>query len=89
MHIIITVNAAWNVVNFRRSLIEAFISDGHTVVVLSPPDVSKSVMKDLKLIGCRFLPLEMDRKGLNPVNNFALVGRMKKVFRKASRENLI
>ena len=82
MHIIITVNAAWNVVNFRRSLIEAFISDGHTVVVLSPPDVSKSVMKDIKLIGCRFLPLEMDREGLNPIKNFALVGRMKKIFRK-------
>lgn len=82
MHIIITVNAAWNVVNFRRSLIEAFISDGHTVVVLSPPDVSKSVMKDLKLIGCRFLPLEMDREGLNPVKNFAIVGRMEKIFRK-------
>ena len=81
MHIIITVNAAWNVVNFRRSLIEAFISDGHTVVVLAPPDVSKSVMKDLKLLGCRFLPLEMDRKGINPIKNFALVGRMKKAFR--------
>ena len=81
MHIIITVNAAWNVVNFRRSLIEAFISDGHTVAVLAPPDVSVSVMEDLKLLGCRFLPLEMDRESLNPIKNFTLIGRMKKAFR--------
>jgi len=81
MHIIITVNAAWNVVNFRRSLIEDFISDGHTVAVLAPPDVSVSVMEDLKLLGCRFLPLEMDRESLNPIKNFTLIGRMKKAFR--------
>lgn len=81
MHIIITVNSAWNAVNFRRSLIEAIISDGHTVVVLSPPDVSMSVMRELNKIGCRFLPLEMDIRGLNPFKNFSLIGRMKKIFR--------
>ena len=80
MHIIITVNAAWNVINFRRSLIEAFISDGHTVAVLAPPDASVSVMEDLKLLGCRFIPLKMDREGLNPIKNFALISRMKKAF---------
>ena len=79
MHILITVNAAWNVLNFRRPLVEAMIADGHSVTVLAPRDDSVAALERL---GCRFLPLEMSVKGLNPMQDVKLIGRMRKIFRK-------
>jgi hypothetical protein len=40
MHILITVNAAWNIVNFRSGLVEALIKDGHRITALAPTDDS-------------------------------------------------
>ena len=44
MHILITVNAAWNVLNFRRPIVAAMIADGHRVTVLAPRDDSVAAM---------------------------------------------
>ena len=78
MHILITVNAAWNVWNFRRPVVDALITDGHRVTVLAPADDS---VADLKSIGCSFLPLDMNVKGLNPLEGLKLVQQFKRVFR--------
>ena len=78
MHILITVNAAWNVLNFRRPIVAAMIADGHRVTVLAPRDDSVAALEGL---GCKVLPLEMSVKGLNPLQDIKLIGRMRKVFR--------
>ena len=77
MQILMTVNAAWNIWNFRLPLVEALLADGHRVTVLAPPDDS---VADLERIGCRFRPLEMSVKGLNPVEDLKLQRRYKRVF---------
>jgi glycosyltransferase involved in cell wall biosynthesis len=78
MHILMTVNAAWNIWNFRRPIVEALIADGHRVTVLAPADDS---VTNLESIGCRFLPLKMDVKGLNPLQDLKLMQRFKRIFR--------
>lgn len=77
MHILMTVNAAWNIWNFRRPLVEALQADGHRITVLAPPDGS---VDDLERIGCRFLPLKMSVKGLNPAHDLGLQYRLKRIF---------
>ena len=77
MHILLTVNAAWNIWNFRRSLIEALIADGHRVSILAPADGS---VANLEGIGCGFIPLEMSVQGLNPLADLKLLRRFKEVF---------
>jgi glycosyltransferase involved in cell wall biosynthesis len=79
MHILITVNAAWNIWNFRRPLVEALVADGHRVTVLAPADDS---LKDIKSIGCNFMPLDMNVKGLNPFDGLKLFQKFKKNFRR-------
>ena len=78
MHILITVNAAWNVLNFRHGLVAEMILDGHSVTVLAPSDDS---VASLESLGCKFLPLKMSLKGLNPLQDVKLIRRMRKVFR--------
>ena len=54
------------------------IADGHSVTVLAPYDNSVAMLESL---GCKVLPLEMSVKGLNPLQDIKLIGRMRKVFR--------
>lgn len=78
MHILITVNAAWNIWNFRRPLVEALQVDGHRITVLAPPD---EAVQDLERLGCRVRPLEMSVKGLNPLEDVRLQRRFARIFR--------
>lgn len=78
MRIILTVNAAWNIVNFRRPLVEFLVSAGHHVTVLAPPDGSEQALRQM---GCAFVPLRMDAKGLSPVGGWRLVRDLKRHFR--------
>ncbi len=64
--------------NFRRHLLEALVADGHRVTVLAPPDES---VAQIIAAGCRFLPLKMDRKGLNPISEIGLWRRFHGIFR--------
>lgn len=78
MHILMTVNAAWNIWNFRRPLVEALSGDGHRITVLAPPD---DAVPDLVRLGCRVRPLEMSVKGLNPIEDLKLQLRFGQIFR--------
>ncbi|WP_108483560.1 glycosyltransferase family 4 protein [Oceaniglobus ichthyenteri] len=86
MHILMTVNAAWNIWNFRRPLVEALSADGHQITVLAPPDDS---VADLERIGCRFRPLEMSVKGLNPIEDLKLQRRLKRIFREEQPDAIL
>ena len=86
MHILMTVNAAWNICNFRRPLVEALSADGHQITILAPPDAS---VADLERIGCRFWPLEMSVKGLNPIEDLKLQRRLKRIFREEQPDAIL
>lgn len=78
MRILITVNAAWNVLNFRRPLLDAFLAEGHRVTVLAPLDDSVSALERL---GVRVVPLAMDVQGLNPLRDVQFFRRLVGHFR--------
>lgn len=77
VHILMTVNAAWNIWNFRRPLVEALLGDGHRITVLAPPD---DAILELERLGCRIRSLEMSVKGLNPLEDIKLQRRFGQVF---------
>ncbi|MEL1251534.1 glycosyltransferase family 4 protein [Aurantiacibacter gilvus] len=78
LHIVTTVNAAWNMWNFRRQMLTALLADGHRVTVLAPSDEAVDRLVDL---GCEFHPLEMDIKSLNPFAQLGLFFAMFRAFR--------
>lgn len=86
LHIVLTVNAAWNIVNFRRPVVEAFLADGHRVTILAPPD--PGVEATLTGMGCGFVPLSMDVKGLSPSRDGRLVLEYRRQF-KALRPDIV
>ena len=77
MKIIISVNTSWNIINFRSSLIRALIIDGHEVIAVSPND---EYSEKIKSLGCQYIALPIDNKGLNPLKDILLFFRYLKIF---------
>lgn len=78
MNVVMSVNAAWNIWNFRQPLVEALLADGHTVTILAPRD---DTVAKLEALGCAFRPLSMNVKGLNPLSGLQLLARLRASFR--------
>ncbi|PJK27900.1 glycosyltransferase family 1 protein [Minwuia thermotolerans] len=78
MHVVMTVNAAWNIWNFRRDLVAALLAEGHDITVAAPPDDS---VAELEALGCRFIPLKMSAQSLSPVEGMKLRAQYKDLFR--------
>ena len=70
--ILISLNTAWNLLNFRAGLIDGLIRSGYEVVAVAPKD--EYVVK-LELLGCRFVHLEMDNQGTHPIRDLLLLWR--------------
>ncbi|WP_296643654.1 glycosyltransferase family 4 protein [Roseinatronobacter sp.] len=77
MHLLLTVNSNWNILNFRRPLVAALLSQGHRITVLAPMD---DAVPELQKLGVRVVPLVMDMKGLNPLRDSAFMLRLYRHF---------
>jgi glycosyltransferase involved in cell wall biosynthesis len=62
--IVICINTAWNLLNFRSGLIRALVAEGYEVVAVAPDDVHSARLSEL---GCRFVELPMDNQGTHPL----------------------
>jgi glycosyltransferase involved in cell wall biosynthesis len=74
----LVVNSSWNILNFRSGLIRALIKEGYDVVAVAPDD---NYTQLLSTLGCRFIPLEMDNKGMHPGRDLRLLFRLYRLMR--------
>lgn len=70
--IIISINTAWNIYNFRSGLIKALVAQGYEVIAVTPDDDYSHRLKDF---GCRFISLPMDNNGTHPGRDLLLLMR--------------
>jgi glycosyltransferase involved in cell wall biosynthesis len=68
LKILLVANTAWNLWNFRRSLIELLVKEGYTVVCAAPEDGYEAKLRTIKDVA--FIPLHhLTRKSLSVWNN--------------------
>jgi len=77
--IIICLNTAWNIYNFRTGLIRALVAQGYEVVAVAPYDEYVPLLNGL---GCRFVNFPIDNQGTNLWRDFLLLWRFWKLFRR-------
>jgi glycosyltransferase involved in cell wall biosynthesis len=70
--VVIALNTAWNLINFRAGLIQALVAQGYEVVAVAPND---SYTPRLTELGCRFIELPMDNQGTHPGRDALLLWR--------------
>lgn len=78
--IVISTNSSWNIANFREGLIRALILEGYEVLALAPLDGS---VEKLEAMGCRVLPINMNNKGVNPLQDALLFVNYWRLLRQA------
>ncbi|QOY93614.1 glycosyltransferase family 4 protein [Massilia sp. UMI-21] len=76
--IVISINTAWNIYNFRAGLIQALISAGYEVIALAPHDQYSQRLEEL---GCTVVDLPMDNNGTHPGRDLLLLARYYSVLR--------
>ena len=77
--IVISINASWNIVNFRLGLIRALQEAGYRVTALAPPDGHSHRFAQL---GIGYAPIHIDRKGLSPFADLILLWRYWRTLRR-------
>ncbi|NDK57158.1 glycosyltransferase family 4 protein [Pontibacter fetidus] len=76
MRIAIVINTSWNIFNFRLSLIQALLAEGHEVIAIAPHDNYSQRLLDA---GCRFVPVTMEQ-GTNPFKDLWLIWRLYRAY---------
>lgn len=77
--IALSINASWNIFNFRAGLIRALREAGYEVVALSPPDAWAPRLAEL---GAAHVPVSMDSAGVSPLRDLALLARYRRVLKR-------
>ncbi len=72
--VVLAINAAWNIANFRSGLIRGLQADGWDVVAMAPRD---SHVSRVEALGCRFVELPMNGSGTNPWQDLLLYRRFR------------
>ncbi|HZF94058.1 MAG TPA: glycosyltransferase family 4 protein [Allosphingosinicella sp.] len=79
----ISINASWNIFNFRAGLIRALRAKGYDVVALSPADAYAPRLAEL---GARHVAVPMDSAGVSPVHDLALLARYRRALKSAKAD---
>jgi glycosyltransferase involved in cell wall biosynthesis len=67
--VLLSINASWNIVNFRAGLVAGLQQAGFQVAAIAPPDSFSDAVRDL---GVDYHPIAMDKQGTSPVRDSAL-----------------
>ena len=78
--VVFAANSLWYITNFRSGLIRAIRDSGYRPIVVAPPDPRNEVR--LAELGIEFVPIRIDRKGLNPLAELALLWRFRRQLRR-------
>lgn len=78
MKVLILTNNDVGLYKFRKELLEALLKDNEIYISLP----YGSYVKDMQIMGCRFIQTDFDRKGTNPVNDLQLLKKYRSIIRK-------
>jgi glycosyltransferase involved in cell wall biosynthesis len=77
--IVVSVNAAWNLANFRQSLLHGLVAAGYRVIAIAPPDGCEGQLLGL---GVEFEPIQIDARGMSPLGDVRLLLAYLRVLRR-------
>lgn len=73
----ISSNTSWYLYNFRRNTILSLLNEGYQVIAIAPED---DYSTKLEALGVRFIHIDIDQGGTNPVKDFKTLWCFKRIF---------
>src|SRR4051812_17593617 len=81
MKIVVFGSWAPSLIKFRGPLIDAMVARGHEVLAMAP-DGDAHLSDELARRGARYLPISLERSGINPLRDLTAVAALVGVFRR-------
>lgn len=78
--IILSGNTAWGMYNFRHKLLEHLVAEGYDVYVSAPYD--ETFFSKMEAIGCHTVDMPVSAKGTNPVKDFLLIAKYRRLLKR-------
>ncbi len=77
--VLFLVNHEIAIYYFRLEIVERLLADGQQVLISSPPG---ELIEKLKAMGCEHHPISLERHGTNPIRDFILIQKYKRLLKK-------
>lgn len=84
--IVIIGNNSGGMYSFRRELIEALVQQGNSVIGLTPFD---NKVDELKNIGIQLIETPINRRGINPIEDFSLTCQYRRLLKELKPDLVI
>lgn len=78
MKVLIIAGYTPSLINFRGDLIKDIITHGHEVIASGP---ERGYEEEVAALGARFIQLSIERSGINPLKDIALISRIYKLIK--------
>ncbi len=76
--VMVVCNYLVGLMSFRKELLEELLTNQYEVVVLAPED---KLSHNIKEMGCRFIPVEVESRGTNPIKDIKLYKTYKRIIK--------
>lgn len=77
--IVFIVNHDVVIYNFRKEMVEEMLDSGYEVSIISPKGNRIDILEKM---GCKFVEVDVDRHGINPIKDLFLINKYIKILRK-------
>lgn len=84
--ILIMVNRDFVLYNFRIELVERLLKEKYKVYICLP--YGEKVDEMIKM-GCKFIPVDIDKRGTNPIRDMKLIKNYFRIFRKVKPDMIL
>lgn len=71
-------NSLYDLLNFRGDVIENYLLDGYEIVLVAP----QTSMLTNKPTGLKYIPVQLNRSGMNPFHDLKYMWNLIKIYRK-------
>ena len=79
MRILVLANNLSGLMSFRKEVMKAMVDKGYEVIISVPYD--KRFDAQVREVGVEIVDTEIDRRGINPVTDMALIKRYRKMMK--------
>ncbi|MBQ7920250.1 MAG: glycosyltransferase family 4 protein [Lachnospiraceae bacterium] len=84
--VLFLVNRDFVLYNFRVELVERLIKDGYEVYICLPYGEKVDIMVEM---GCKFIPVKIDKRGTNPIRDMKLIHSYHKIFKEVKPDIIL
>lgn len=86
MRVLVLANRDFVLYNFRVELLERLLTDNNEVYICLPNGPKVKYMTEM---GCRYIPISIDKRGTNPFKDAQLIKDYKRIFREVKPDIIL